>query len=456
PKVVIRGYNKDGQVLWTKFRIYTAFFQIDHIVCAPDAFGNFYVSYMEKDFTDPADVVTVKYDSQGQEVWTRTLDFSANSDDYPTAIAVDYAGNPAIALTTSSRIGVVRYRKDGYLLFRHAYGGINNNGFASHVAYDSDRNIISGGRYLDDTVVFKITPTGARVWAKALGYPGSHPTLRTLNVTSSNEVIVSRSSGVSSSRNRFMRLSSAGTIVWNIVAPPDNSWDDAYIQPNGNWISLTAGICANGVNYGILARAYNMMGAIQWSRESHIDPYESLGSQEGQQFATVMDHYGDVYYACSVGDFAFEHYLTGKMSSSGVFKWRHFHQWSEEWSAVSDIAYRKDSGDIFTFGEFTMRTSDAFQGICYKQSVQANQESYSVPRNLTFNSPKSVFWNDRYAGDATANLAFAAQHGSVTVSPTGYFSYTPQAGYTGPDTFTYRAMKAGVDSSLAVVNITVL
>ena len=46
-------------------------------------------------------------------------------------------------------------------------------------------------------------------------------------------------------------------------------------------------------------------------------------------------------------------------------------------------------------------------------------------------------------------------HGNVTLNPNGSFTYTPDAGYDGPDSFTYRASDGSLDSNEATVTITV-
>jgi hypothetical protein len=46
-------------------------------------------------------------------------------------------------------------------------------------------------------------------------------------------------------------------------------------------------------------------------------------------------------------------------------------------------------------------------------------------------------------------------HGTVTLAPDGGFSYTPAAGYVGPDGFSYRASDGSANSPARVVSITV-
>src|SRR5439155_5374436 len=55
----------------------------------------------------------------------------------------------------------------------------------------------------------------------------------------------------------------------------------------------------------------------------------------------------------------------------------------------------------------------------------------------------------------TAALVGAPAHGTVVMSATGEFTYTPAANYNGTDSFTYKASDGEADSNIATVTITV-
>ncbi len=60
-------------------------------------------------------------------------------------------------------------------------------------------------------------------------------------------------------------------------------------------------------------------------------------------------------------------------------------------------------------------------------------------------------------GDAlTFAVVAPPAHGTVTVNPNGSFTYTPAAGYTGPDSFTFKANDGTADSPAATVAVTVV
>jgi VCBS repeat-containing protein len=88
----------------------------------------------------------------------------------------------------------------------------------------------------------------------------------------------------------------------------------------------------------------------------------------------------------------------------------------------------------------------------------AVDDAYSTPQDTPLNVPAGgVLANDTDAdGDPlTAALGTAPAHGALTLNADGSFSYVPDAGYAGGDSFTYRANDGTADGNEATVSITV-
>lgn len=94
-----------------------------------------------------------------------------------------------------------------------------------------------------------------------------------------------------------------------------------------------------------------------------------------------------------------------------------------------------------------------------RPAAQSDTYPTTVVGNVPINTAKSSNFTV-LANDAGSNLSVtpttvtSAHGGSATLAADGHFSYTPAAGYTGPDSFSYTASN-GLGSVTATVNLTV-
>ena len=77
-------------------------------------------------------------------------------------------------------------------------------------------------------------------------------------------------------------------------------------------------------------------------------------------------------------------------------------------------------------------------------------------RTLNIGAP-GVLANDSDPDGSPLNaiLVSSPVHGALTLAANGSFSYTPAAGYVGPDAFSYRASDGGLSSAARIVTLTV-
>lgn len=120
-------------------------------------------------------------------------------------------------------------------------------------------------------------------------------------------------------------------------------------------------------------------------------------------------------------------------------------------------------------GTWTLRVGDqnGNGSTCYvsaslqitaKGTPTATAESYTIRQNniLTVTAP-GVLANDTDPnGDPlTATRMSLPSHGSLTFNSDGSFVYAPNAGYSGPDSFTYQATNGSFNSGTTTVSINV-
>ena len=119
----------------------------------------------------------------------------------------------------------------------------------------------------------------------------------------------------------------------------------------------------------------------------------------------------------------------------------------------------KGSADITVLGTASAPASVILNN---QASVSADQEDVD-PRNNTasasvqLRTALGVLGNDSDPDGDTLNAKLLAStaHGTLSLNPDGSFSYAPQAGFNGVDTFTYQANDGKLDSNVATVTINV-
>ena len=85
-------------------------------------------------------------------------------------------------------------------------------------------------------------------------------------------------------------------------------------------------------------------------------------------------------------------------------------------------------------------------------------DAYSTPQDTAkVVAAPGVLGNDTDANSdpLTAVLVANVGHGTLALAANGGFTYTPTAGYTGPDSFTYKANDGTADSNTVTVSLTV-
>lgn len=88
------------------------------------------------------------------------------------------------------------------------------------------------------------------------------------------------------------------------------------------------------------------------------------------------------------------------------------------------------------------------------ESPVAKADSYTVLAGAVSQPAVAVSANDTYVEGAEFRITKAPSHGSLTMLDLGFFTYTPDSGFSGADSFTYEISQAGKTSS-ANVSITV-
>jgi len=149
---------------------------------AVDGSGNIYVTGTSKGAGADNDFATVKYDSNGKQLWAKSYDGPGRGDDKATGIAVDGSGYVYVlgeskGSGTGSDITTIKYSANGKQLWVKRYNGpANRDDVAGGLAVDGSGNVYVAGANMDSSVgpyfkTIKYSSKGSMLWAKAYSDP---------------------------------------------------------------------------------------------------------------------------------------------------------------------------------------------------------------------------------------------------------------------------------------------
>jgi VCBS repeat-containing protein len=130
-------------------------------------------------------------------------------------------------------------------------------------------------------------------------------------------------------------------------------------------------------------------------------------------------------------------------------------QWAGRWDA-SAVATGEHSIEVSAVGTTTRSHVIKVWVTGVNHAPTAADDSYSTPSNATLTvAAPGVLANDSDpdANPLTAQLQTGPAKGTLALNPNGGFTYTPNSGATGTDTFTYVASDGAAFSNLATVTI---
>ena len=162
-------YDPDGNLLWETRYNGTGSSNDIGVDVATDSANNVYVTGFSRGPNGKYDYATVKYDSSGVEQWATRYNGPSNNADSPTSMKVDGSGNVYVTgwsedASMTRDIVTIKYSTNGNQLWARRYAGINAGYVeARSLAIDGSGNVFVKGNlaylsaYVDGVVVLDIS-----------------------------------------------------------------------------------------------------------------------------------------------------------------------------------------------------------------------------------------------------------------------------------------------------------
>ncbi len=298
------SYAQSDSVLWVY--LYSGPGDDVPLVSFVDDTGNVYIVGRTERETTRRDILLLKLDSLGREVWVRTYDHGRNRNDDATGAVRDTDGNiyivAAVSDSTGDRVCLLKYNPGGDLVWVRTYGEANRDYDRGMVVLDDSQNVYVGCVTQSTTYplarVVKYKPNGDLVWVKgytANGYKSIWDFQ--LHLLADGAAYLAFEAEHPQRRNDWLiaKLSPAGAVQWERV------YKDTGTAYEGLWwsqvdeaanIHLTGSVVsATSRTDAFCTMKIDSSGNVLWVREYNSP--ENL--QDVAQH--VLLHQGQVYVA---------------------------------------------------------------------------------------------------------------------------------------------------------------
>lgn len=391
-------YSATGALIWSS--IYNGpanSFDVPNSI-EVDALGNVYVTGYSFNSSADADIVTVKYNTLGQQQWEARYNNIPGGFDGGRSVAVDNAGNVYVtgyaASSTVTDVVVIKYNSAGVQQWISFYNGTANNlDEGVKIGVDNSGNVYAGGNSYSggysDYVVVKYNSAGGFQWAERYNGPGSrNDLLNSMKVDGAGNVYVTGSSeGVSTFEDfATIKYNSVGQQQWvmrfNGVLSTTDIARSLVIDNSSN--VYVAGVTSRTAgNSDAMTIKYNSAGAQQWA--VHFDD----SSRNDHANTVDVDRNGNVF----VGGFSYFRALVLKYSPAGALQWRGGIFSTATTTEVNVLAV-DTLGGIFTSG-YQIGAFSEIQTMRFSEAIPAPPQLF-MPGNDTVYSSSAVFARHRW------------------------------------------------------------
>ncbi len=301
------SFNLFGQVdeKWTA-RYNSPFDRNDEgYIVRADNSGNVYVCGFSSVSSTNSVCLTIKYDSLGNMLWTRSYDYNENNAESPQSMELDRNGSIYVAgfsqgFGTSLDFFVVKYSPDGDSIWVRRYNGIGNSNDAAYsLKIDNSNNVYVAGSTSNfnqgDFLTLKYDSNGVLLWDRTYNSPSNlSDAVYFISIDNSNNIYISGISYGSGSGQDFciIKYNSHGDSQWvkryNGLANQDDRLYAMTVDKTGNVI-VTGSTIDTLLNYRYCTIKYDPLGNQLWVRK--YDRNYSLNFASGIQTDSIDNIY---------------------------------------------------------------------------------------------------------------------------------------------------------------------
>lgn len=330
---------------------------------AVDNSENVYVTGFSRGNGTENDFVTIKYNISGNILWVKRYNGAGNGNDRANAIALDDSGDVYVTGSSTGNgtyedIFTIKYNSLGDTIWTRSWDSDSHQGdVAEDIKLDSLGNVyVTGSSFRGgnawDAVTIKYNSAGVEQWVSLYsGQPGDFDQARAIEIDSSGNIYVAGRCGENGYGEYLtIKYNSAGDTLWTKKYDgPANGVDEGFamtLDESGN-AYVTGRSLDNTSGYDYATIKYSPSGETVWVRR-----YNGTANDIDEAYDIAVDNSGNIYVTGeSNGQGGSIDFVTIKYDTDGVEQWVQRYNGSD---SAYDIAYSitlDDSGNIYVTGE---------------------------------------------------------------------------------------------------------
>ncbi len=421
--IVTLKYRSDGTLLWS--RTFARQIEDRAIDMALDSKGNICVTGLTENLTGTYDIVTIKYNTNGDSLWVRIYNGpSATTMDQPVAIFVDNQDNIIVGGFSSGVTPLtsltMKYTPEGDTLW---IGRIVTGGTAIpiDVAADLNGNVFL---YRRGVVLSKYSPAGSLQWSKTIQGFNAAETNRTLLTDSAGNIYLGATKWTATFDDfALIKFAANGDTLWtriyNGLGGSMTNHDDVNAIAFDSYGNIILGGTSNNVStYYFSTLKYSSEGNLYWEKTFNA-PVNGFGVND-----IHTDTYGNIYVTGGSWDI-----WTMKYSNSGDSLWRVKYDGPSSLNDQKSLITGDESGNILVAAISRESISPSYSKIALIKYSQSMLNIKVIPQGFYNNTTGVLNMRDTmvaflYNSSAPFVLIDSARSIIDSVTFFGSFSFT--------------------------------
>ena len=332
--IYVVKYNSSGSLLWEK--IYNGPGSGNDIAYSItiDRSGNVFVAGESKGSDTNSDYVLIKYNTLGVEQWSRRYNGESNSVEIPARVITDSAGNSVITghsweTGTLFDFVTIKYNSEGNTLWTRKFNGeANGNELANDLDIDNSGNIYVtgstiGAATINDFVIIKYSAGGDELWTRTYNGPvNGNDNFTFITIDNNSNAVITGSSAGSGTGLDFatIKYSPSGDVIWlkRFTSNSVNFEEPKAIAGDSSGNIYVTGTSTGSSSYDYMTVKYSAAGEEIWARRYN----GPSGNNFDEPRSVTADNCGNVFVTgLSAGTGTMDDIVTIKYNSVGDELW---------------------------------------------------------------------------------------------------------------------------------------